>query len=75
MPLHPVNRNTAGTITTATYASELAGRDLPKHRMPERGVAPHAAYSIVRDELLLDGNSRQNLATFCTTWSRRRYGS
>jgi glutamate decarboxylase len=23
---------------------------------------------MIRDELLLDGNARQNLATFCTTW-------
>jgi glutamate decarboxylase len=27
-----------------------------------------AAYQLVHDELLLDGNSRQNLATFCQTW-------
>ena len=26
------------------------------------------AYALVHDELMLDGNSRQNLATFCTTW-------
>jgi glutamate decarboxylase len=31
-------------------------------------VPPDVAYTLVRDELLLDGNSRQNLATFCTTW-------
>jgi glutamate decarboxylase len=29
---------------------------------------PRAIYQAVRDELLLDGNSRQNLATFCQTW-------
>ena len=27
-----------------------------------------AAYRLVSDELILDGNSRQNLATFCQTW-------
>jgi glutamate decarboxylase len=27
------------------------------------------AYEIVHDELILDGNARQNLATFVTTWS------
>ncbi len=68
MPLHTVTRGASGTIATATYASDVAVRDLPKHTMPDQGVAPQAAYSIVRDELLLDGNSRQNLATFCTTW-------
>jgi glutamate decarboxylase len=29
---------------------------------------PLAAYQIVHDELMLDGNSRLNLATFVTTW-------
>src|SRR5690348_12337506 len=28
----------------------------------------NAAYELVHDELLLDGMSRMNLATFCTTW-------
>jgi glutamate decarboxylase len=68
MPLHTVSRGAAGTIATATYASEVAARELPKRRIPEHGVTPQAAYSIVRDELLLDENSRQNLATYCTTW-------
>src|SRR5262249_19808873 len=36
--------------------------------MPDAGVSAETAYTLVRDELLLDGNSRQNLATFCTTW-------
>src|SRR5438270_9121772 len=27
-----------------------------------------AAYQVVHDELMLDGNSRLNLATFVTTW-------
>ncbi len=30
---------------------------------------PRHAYAIVHDELMLDGNSRQNLTTFCETWS------
>ena len=41
---------------------------LPKHQFPGRETAPAAAYQLVHDELLLDGNSRQNLATFCQTW-------
>ena len=55
-------------MAAATYASELAARALPKHRMPDAGVSANIAHAIVRDELMLDGNSRQNLATFCTTW-------
>ena len=41
---------------------------LPKYRMPKHETDPAAAYQLVHDELLLDGNSRQNVATFCQTW-------
>lgn len=40
----------------------------PKHGFPAAEMAPDAAYQLVHDELLLDGASRMNLATFCTTW-------
>jgi glutamate decarboxylase len=36
--------------------------------MPYEEMRPRSAYSIVHDELMLDGNSRLNLATFVTTW-------
>ena len=36
--------------------------------MPRRGMLPATALQVVRDELILDGNSRLNLATFVTTW-------
>jgi glutamate decarboxylase len=42
--------------------------DIPRYRLPERGVLPRTALQIVRDELILDGNARLNLATFVTTW-------
>ncbi|WP_016909345.1 glutamate decarboxylase [Streptomyces xiaopingdaonensis] len=51
------------------YGMSLSDRALPKFRMPEHSSFPAAVYSLVRDELALDGNSAQNLATFCTTWS------
>jgi len=50
------------------YSADTTQRCLPKYRLPEHSTAPSTAYNLVRDELLLDGNSRQNLATFCTTW-------
>ena len=68
MALHPINRQLPPDVAPATYASELSQRALPKWRMPDAGVSPGAALALVQDELLLDGNSRQNLATFCTTW-------
>lgn len=44
-------------------------RALPKFRFPFDEMAPRDAYQLVHDELLLDGNARQNLATFCQTWA------
>ena len=41
---------------------------IPKYRFPSDEQNPRNVYSIVHDELMLDGNSRQNLATFCQTW-------
>ncbi len=50
------------------YASSDLSVSLPKSRIPEAEHDPRHAYAAVRDELMLDGNSRQNLATFCQTW-------
>src|SRR5271154_1333348 len=50
-------------------ASSGLSLSVPKHRIPHDESSPRTAYALVHDELLLDGNSRQNLATFCTTWS------
>ncbi|WP_245717745.1 glutamate decarboxylase [Nocardia jejuensis] len=43
-------------------------RSAPKGDFPETGMFPQVAYEVVHDELMLDGVSRMNLATFCTTW-------
>src|SRR6478736_2954726 len=45
----------------------LAG-ELPKYRFPAGESPAESAFQLVADEMLLDGNSRQNLATFCQTW-------
>jgi glutamate decarboxylase len=47
--------------------SGLVG-EVPRLRLPDRGMPPGIAYQIVHDELLLDGAARLNLATFVTTW-------
>jgi glutamate decarboxylase len=41
---------------------------LPTDHFPTREMRPEDAYQAVSDELMLDGNARQNLATFCQTW-------
>ncbi|QDU40849.1 Glutamate decarboxylase beta [Maioricimonas rarisocia] len=50
------------------YASSDLSVRMPKYRFPQQEHDPRHAYSVVHDELMLDGNSRQNLATFCQTW-------
>jgi glutamate decarboxylase len=42
---------------------------IPKHTLPQGEMRPEVACQIVRDELMLDGNARLNLATFVTTWA------
>ncbi len=37
------------------------------HRLEADGRDPQVAYQLIHDELMLDGNARQNLATFVTT--------
>ncbi len=50
------------------YASADLSRTMPKYKFPGPESDPRAAYAAVHDELMLDGNARQNLATFCQTW-------
>jgi glutamate decarboxylase len=50
------------------FGSSFLSHPLPKYKFPLGETAPTAAYQLVHDQLLLDGNSRQNLATFCQTW-------
>lgn len=62
------NQSLRGEMLDDVYASsELLGR-LPKAGFPDSEKSPRHVFAAVRDELMLDGNSRQNLATFCQTW-------
>jgi glutamate decarboxylase len=47
---------------------------IPARRLPEGEMSSAAAYQIIHDELMLDGNARQNLATFVTTWMEPEVG-
>lgn len=60
--------NEAGTADDETYGSSELATGLPKSAFPDAERDPRRMYAAVRDELMLDGNSRQNLATFCQTW-------
>lgn len=43
-------------------------QDIPKYTLGKNPVEPRVAYRLVKDELLDEGNARQNLATFCQTY-------
>ena len=67
MPLHAKDTVRADLLDDV-YASSDLSVAMPKYKFPVEGHAPRHAYQVVHDELMLDGNSRQNLATFCQTW-------
>ena len=50
------------------YTGRLAMAPVPSLRMPDECMDPDNAYRFIHDELMLDGSSRLNLATFVTTW-------
>ncbi|HEY8805462.1 MAG TPA: glutamate decarboxylase [Clostridium sp.] len=50
------------------YTNTIAGNLLPKNELPEKASDPKIIRQLVCDELFMDGNARQNLATFCTTY-------
>src|SRR4051794_14875522 len=55
-------------LLSVAYGGRLALEPLPKNRIPAQSTSADTAYRVVHDELLLDGSSRLNLATFVTTW-------
>jgi glutamate decarboxylase len=57
-----------GALDDDVFASVDLSVSMPKYRMPDREQDPRHVFQVVADELMLDGNSRQNLATFCQTW-------
>lgn len=64
------NKNTLSSYNSKEdiYASEELVFSLPKKQFPAGERTARNVFSAIRDELFLDGNSRQNLATFCQTW-------
>ncbi|MBW9093307.1 glutamate decarboxylase [Microbacterium jejuense] len=60
--------NIRDEVLDEVFASTDLSVSMPKYRMPDKEHLARHAYQVVSDELMLDGNSRQNLATFCQTW-------
>ncbi|MBQ1089983.1 glutamate decarboxylase [Streptomyces sp. B93] len=68
MALHETNRPAPGPFDDV-YTLPVTAGTLPKNRVPEAAHDPRAVRALIHDELGLDGNASQNLATFCTTWA------
>ena len=67
MPLH--ERDTVREqMEDSVFAGHNLTRPVPKYRFPRDETLPREAFQVVSDEVMLDGNARQNLATFCQTW-------
>ncbi len=65
--LHEKNTIRDNLLDDVFASADLSLRT-PKYKFPEEEGNPRNIYQLVHDELMLDGNSRQNLATFCSTW-------
>lgn len=50
------------------YTGRMFTAPVPALRLPDESMDPETAYRFIHDELMLDGSSRLNLATFVTTW-------
>ncbi len=49
------------SLLDSVFARGDLGKAMPKYQFPERESAPEDVFQVVQDELLLDGNARQNL--------------
>lgn len=67
MPL-PRRQDLGPRVNDPIFGTLHLASALPKYRFPDAENRPEEVYQVVSDELFLDGNARQNLATFCQTW-------
>ena len=63
MALHRVSKK-----NDSVFGSQYMSKCARKNKLPNEEQPSQAVYQMIRDELYLDGNARQNLATFCQTW-------
>ncbi len=50
------------------FGSDSLQRVAESRTFPKNEMVAASAFQVIHDELFLDGNARQNLATFCQTW-------
>ncbi len=67
MALHTVNPGGKDGQYSDEYTQEVSLKGLPKFKMGEKSNDSATIRDLILDELLLDGNAKQNLSTFCQT--------
>ena len=67
MPLHH-HIQLRDELLESAFSGDSCRTPLPASRFPEAEQRADETFQAISDELLLDGNARQNLATFCQTW-------
>lgn len=71
MPLHvtePSSDSGDEVTIRPQFAQPGEQQAVPRFRLADKMLPARTAYQLVHDELLLDANSRLNLATFVGTW-------
>jgi glutamate decarboxylase len=68
MPLHHHTLQLRDELLESTFSGDSCRTPLPAGRFPQAEMRADETFQAISDELLLDGNARQNLATFCQTW-------
>ncbi|UBK28495.1 glutamate decarboxylase [Clostridium perfringens] len=53
---------------TPIFGTLESNESIPKYELAKKSIAPQVAYRLIKDDLLDEGNARQNLCTFCQTY-------
>lgn len=53
---------------TPIFGTVESNESIPKYELAKKSIAPQVAYRLIKDDLLDEGNVRQNLCTFCQTY-------
>lgn len=66
--LHKKTEHKGTDYLEPIFGTQAEGQTLPKYRLAQKPIEARIAHQLVEDELLDEGNARQNLATFCQTF-------
>ena len=66
--LHKIGQSDSESVYDA-YAQKPSEGTIAKYKMPDDSHDPEVITDLILDELLLDGNAKQNLSTFCQTYA------